>query len=342
MTAPLAGTGVGAGVGGRGSSWTLLLSALAAFLLVPSTPFVQTIAPVANTVVLLLPAIAVCTALGWAKGGPWWLALVWAALGVASIALLPGASQSRAFTTLERGWAIILVASFGLVSIASSEGTPFLTRALYAVALAWLLKNMVLVAVHTPSSAITQVVARELVDRPRVELPLLDTASDVVRAGIARTVGQVTAELPPLGTRLFPALLTLQSLGGLALAWAVYHRIARARIGPALGALRDFRFNDRLVWGLLAGVIFLAVPAFASARAFGLNLTTFFGTLYTVRGLGVVAAWLDAASIGTAAIVALIVLGCLLTIPAGVALGVIGLSDMMFNYRTHLSPARAA
>jgi hypothetical protein len=89
------------------------------------------------------------------------------------------------------------------------------------------------------------------------------------------------------GVLLYPSLLALESLVALALAWSVYHRLARARLGPPLGALRDFRFNDQLVWGLIVGLTIVFLPTLASVRVVGRNLLVFFGALYAVRGLGV-------------------------------------------------------
>ena len=51
--------------------------------------------------------------------------------------------------------------------------------------------------------------------------------------------------------------------------------------------LSEFRFNDQLVWGLVAGVTLLVLPTLNEARGLGLNLAAFFGVLYALRGLGV-------------------------------------------------------
>ena len=69
------------------------------------------------------------------------------------------------------------------------------------------------------------------------------------------------------GVAVFPALLALESLAALALAWATYHRLSRARLGAPLRPLREFRFNDQLVWGLIVGLtIVLAADADVAAR----------------------------------------------------------------------------
>jgi hypothetical protein len=89
------------------------------------------------------------------------------------------------------------------------------------------------------------------------------------------------------GTELFPSLLLLESLIALALAWATFHRLSRTRLGAPLGRLRDFRFNDQLVWGLIVGLAVVFVPALDFLGGAGRNLLVFFGALYAVRGLGV-------------------------------------------------------
>src|SRR5262249_52737984 len=102
----------------------------------------------------------------------------------------------------------------------------------------------------------------------------------------AETEKQLTL-LARAGQTLFPSLLALESILALAIAWAMYHRLSRARLGPPLGPLREFRFNDQLVWGLIVGLTIVFLPTLASVRVVGNNLLVFFGALYAVRGLGV-------------------------------------------------------
>ena len=91
--------------------------------------------------------------------------------------------------------------------------------------------------------------------------------------------------------RGFPALLALESLAALALAWSLYHRMSRTRIGPPLAPLKQFRFNDQMVWGFIAGLVIAAMPTLAGLRGLGANLLVFFGALYALRGVGVLS-WL--------------------------------------------------
>jgi hypothetical protein len=104
----------------------------------------------------------------------------------------------------------------------------------------------------------------------------------------AETEQQLTT-LSRVGLTVFPSLLALESLLALALAWATYHRLSRARIGAPLRPLREFRFNDQLVWGLIVGLTIVFLPTLQSFRGVGKNLLVFFYALYAIRGLGVLA-----------------------------------------------------
>jgi hypothetical protein len=95
--------------------------------------------------------------------------------------------------------------------------------------------------------------------------------------------------IPARAASLLPALLALESLAALALGWGLYRRLSPVQIGPPLSPLTEFRFNDQLVWGLAVGGTLCLLPAFEGGRNAGYNLLLFFGTLYLVRGIGVLA-----------------------------------------------------
>jgi hypothetical protein len=136
--------------------------------------------------------------------------------------------------------------------------------------------------------------------------------------------------MPEVTVSFFPALLALESLAALALAWGLFHRISRTRVGPPLSRLRDFRFGDQLVWGLLAGIVLVVIPSLDALRGLGLNLIVFFGALYALRGLGVLA-WFMADR--RLALAILVVLGILFTPAVGaLALG-LGLGDTWVDWR---------
>ncbi len=90
----------------REQGWAGVLLALAAFLLIPVIPVAGALFPVTEGWVLLLPAIATCTLLGWWAGGRASLAVFWIIL--AAFTLLGSRASWGPYGTLLRAWAIIL------------------------------------------------------------------------------------------------------------------------------------------------------------------------------------------------------------------------------------------
>src|SRR3954466_12497343 len=115
-------------------SWWPLLWGFAAFLVVPQLPLFELVAPVGETLLLLIPTIAACAIVGWKLGGRAALAVIWLALSI-WVLLQPAGVAGGSYDQMARGWAMLLAASFGLVSL-WSVAVPFFVRALAAVALA--------------------------------------------------------------------------------------------------------------------------------------------------------------------------------------------------------------
>lgn len=115
-----------------------------------------------------------------------------------------------------------------------------------------------------------------------------------VLAAIEQSLDGIVA----LVTRLLPGLVLLQSMAALAAAWALYRRIVRHPEGEPLPMLREFRFSDHLIWGVVFALVTLVFPGKDALHLIGGNLAAFFGGLYVLRGLGVVAAIAAAAGVG--------------------------------------------
>jgi hypothetical protein len=130
-------------------------------------------------------------------------------------------------------------------------------------------------------------------------------------------------------------MIALESLIALAIAWALYHRIGRERLGPPLAKLRDFRFSDQFVWGLVAGLAIVVVPGFASMSAIGANLLVFFGALYALRGLGVGLWFLSPGPF----LMAFLIVFALVFPPVLGVVGVgLGVGDTWLNWRARARP----
>src|SRR6266446_4131432 len=115
-------------------SWRPLFWGLAAFLVCPFLPFFELILPLQQTLLLLVPVIAACSIVGWKLGGRVALALIWIALSIWML-LQPAGPPGTQYDQMARGWAVLLAASFGLVSLWGTS-TPFFSRALAAVGIA--------------------------------------------------------------------------------------------------------------------------------------------------------------------------------------------------------------
>lgn len=339
------------GAAAREGRWAPTLVALAVALAVTAAPLWPTAAapgaalvraavPIEQIVLLVVPALAANALVGWLGGGRFLLAAAWTALAGWMIAQ-PLPASAVGYAALARGWPLVLAAIFGALTALGGADRRFLPRALAAVGLTVAVSSAALLASGRDPGRLQPLVQSEL--ERRVDATLAPwsarTASSAWRATADRRPEAVErAEraddelraLPAVTAVAAPALLALESLAALALAWTLYHRLSRARIGRALAPLATFRFNDQLVWGLVAGATVVALPTLAALRPVGINLLVFFGALYALRGLSVLL-WLAAPArlpLGAAAVFAvlfptagLVVLGTLAVIALAIGLG---------------------
>ena len=272
------------------------------------------------------------------QGGRLWLALTW--LVLSAWMLLRPLEGTSAFEFMARGWAIVLVSMFGIACMLGGRRL-FLSRALSAVAATFVFAGAVVLVSNVSSGRVQRTLADEL-DRRAAPLNAQVQATTAApewqtfatnNPRFAAMVEQMLNswnQMPDVTVSFFPALLALESLAALALAWGLFHRISRTRLGPPLARLRDFRFGDQLVWGLLVGIVLVVIPSLDALRGLGLNLILFFGALYVLRGLGVLA-WFIAER--RLALAILILLGLLFTPAVGIlALG-LGLGDTWVDWR---------
>lgn len=337
-------------------SWGRFLLALLALLLLPAIPQLRALLPVEQTTLLLVPAIAACAMVGWWAGGSPLAALFWVGLAVlVTVSPAPGVGPYR---DLARGWGLLVAGSFGLVCLFGAQ-RPFFPRALTALVIALVLAAMMGGLGAVGGGDVQDAVSSELMRR---NAAWTATVRDFI-ARYPEQWGQITERMPQAaefpaeserqlaalsraGAVLFPALLALESLAALAVAWAAYHRIGRARLGAPLAPLKDFRFNDQLVWGLIVGLTLVVLPTLSMFRAAGGNLLVFFGALYAVRGLGVLAWFLRpgaltiAVSIGFAmlwwpVLNVIAVLGFMILLVASFGLG---LGDTWADWRSRPRP----
>ena len=369
MTAPAATDAAAT----RKRGWGRLALALLLFLAVPLIPQLRVMLPIEETAMLLVAVLASSMIVGWRHGGKASLAVTWLLLAVAlivwpagapaggssSVALSWAVTGANSYSLLARGWTLILAASFGLICLFGAA-RPFISRALATLAVA---ASLAFVLVLISPGGPTRVTGTMAVEYARRN----DESIAQIRAGAStepwkKKVDSSPAiqrlnemaedqlrDIPRWSSLLVPAVLALESLVAMALAWALYHRLNRMPIGPPLGRLRDFRFNDQLVWGVAVGASIYLLPAFAEAKNTGLNILVFFGTLYVLRGLGILG-WISKGRVGRLvfAIIGSFVLAVMLADALGFLISplfpiaalafALGLGDTWLDWRAMFQP----
>ena len=279
--------------------WRKLIVAIVVMLLLPIVPPFRALVPIQEPLLLIVPALAICTLVGWGSGGPMLAALLWC--GVAALVLMRPANEGTVarYHDLTRGWSLLSAGAFGVVGLVMGR-RPFFSRALLAVSIALTVAIVAGVsrtsgfdqarrAVRSQFAARNEQYIRPL--RQVVQSPPPQLRDFMTRHGVNARMVDVTDEQLRATSRFavmaFPALLLLQTIAALGIAWSLYHRLNRSRVGPPLSPMRQFRFNDQLVWGLVVGLAIAFPERLSGVRGFGVNLLVFFGALYALRGLGV-------------------------------------------------------
>ena len=184
---------------------------------------------------------------------------------------------------LERGWAVVLAGWFVVLTMRWPR-SRFFPRAFAAVAATAALVSL-LVMVRPGSWSIVNWLITEGMMR---SVSLIAQMSMALDSEVSLSTAQLNTlfEWAAQQGRLFPALLGLSSLSGLAVAWWAYVRLSTGS-GLGLGPLREFRFNDHLVWLLLTGLALMVFGAGEGWTSAGSNAVVFMGGLYAVRGAAV-------------------------------------------------------
>jgi predicted membrane protein DUF2232 len=261
--------------------------------------------------------------------------LVYAAVLTAIVIwLLVGTSD--AFEELERAWVVLLTGSL-VVVLVSGRTRGFVTTTLAAVTGAGAAAAVLMAATRLTGAKLVGLAQQHYFLQSRLVLEVLapvgSPARELVQESAQTAIRFVGAFLP--------GLVLLQTVAAVALAWALYHRIAREPASEPLAPLAAFRFNDHLIWGVALSLLVVVLPRFGWARALGGNLLLFFGGLYVMRGVAVLAAVAAAAGFGgpLAYLMVLVVTVVLLPVVA-VAVLALGLTDTLVDWRLRL--ARAA
>ena len=181
---------------------------------------------------------------------------------------------------LERGWALLLGGCFVGLSIVRPK-MKISDRALEAV-----FGALVLVAIlMTLMSGAWNIVDWVISDRVRA------TVAQVIALGGSEGLAPAlitalyqTAEVQIL---IFPALTALASMSALLLSWWLFIFFS-GRSEEALGSVKNFRFNDHLIWMLVVGLFLLFTRWSEPLQRLGSNAVVFISALCAVRGAAVI------------------------------------------------------
>lgn len=270
--------------------------------------------------------------------------LVWT-VGLALLVFWVLAGPADGFDQFERAWLVLLTGSLAIV-IAAGRPRSFVAAALAAVAGAAAAAAVLMLLTGRSWGQLVWLAERHYGAQARLligQLSDLTAAAGPAGSGGPALLGTLENSVL-LGVRLvsslFPGLVLLQSVAALALAWALYHRIAREPHGEPLGTLAGFRFNDHLIWGVALSLLVFVLPRLGWVNALGGNLLVFFGGLYVVRGCAVLMAAAAAGGFGGPLAALLVVFVTLFLMPvAALAALALGLTDTLMDWRRRLARA---
>ncbi len=137
-----------------------------------------------------------------------------------------------------------------------------------------------------------------------------------------------------------PALLVLNALAGLGLAWQWHQRLSASPLGLPLAPFREFRFADGWVWTVVGGVTVMITPLLAGLKAAALNLLLVVGVLYLLRGAAIVVAFAVILGVTPTSLAVGMVVAAVLTVPllfVVPGLATLGMTDTWLQFRRRLA-----
>lgn len=191
--------------------------------------------------------------------------------------------RPEGLAAVERAWAL-LVGGWFLLAIVLMPRQGFVTRGLTAVGGAYA-SGLGLLALRDGALArIDEAFAARLRNGAATAAQAWGGTGE---SGAGEELAGAIRQAAEIQVAVYPALLALATLAGLAVAWWAWGRLARRPDG-GLAPLREFRFSDALIWVLILGIALVLVPSAPAllGRA-GSNLLAFMVALYALRGFAV-------------------------------------------------------
>ncbi|NNL30303.1 MAG: DUF2232 domain-containing protein [Gemmatimonadetes bacterium] len=244
--------------------------ALALFCVVLGTAVLQ------PTLIIAVPFVALAMVAGVRGGKPFIATLL------AMIVVVMGRQDAAWF--MERAWALTVGGAFVAATALRPAWRPT-SRALAAVAGATIATGVFLAARGGGWETVDWLVSDHLRAAYAAWIDMLaiarqgEAVSPALASALYRTVEMQIA--------VFPALAALESVAALGVAWWLYVRVFTGEDAGLL-PMKGFRFNDHLVWVMVAALLLVVVRSGDAVTRIGANLAFFMGALYALRGLAVV------------------------------------------------------
>lgn len=244
--------------------------AVALFFVVLGTAVVQ------PTLIVAVPFVALAMVAGVRGGTPFFATLL------AMVVVMAGSQDAAWF--MERAWALTVGGTF-VAATALRPDWRLTSRALSAVAGAAVVTAVFLALRSGGWETVDWLVSDQLRGAYATWIDMLTIArqgeavSPALASALYRTV--------ELQIAVFPALAALESMAALGVAWWLYVRVFTGE-DAGLDPVGRFRFNDHLVWVMVAALLLVVVRSGDVVTRIGANLAVFMGALYALRGIGVV------------------------------------------------------
>lgn len=205
------------------------------------------------------------------------------AVAVIAVWVVMAGGARDALWYMERGWAILAGGCFVAFTLRDPRA-PFSGRALAAVASAAAVAA-VFFGIRAGSWGSVEWAVEDRVSQgvaSAMEALSLLRGEALPQALVATVYQTVQTQ-----TKVFPALVGISSMAALGVAWWLYVRLASGS-DQGVRPLREFRFNDHLVWVFIAGLALLLTRWEDVFARVGANAVVFMGALYAARGAAVI------------------------------------------------------
>jgi len=250
-------------------------------------------------------------------------------LAMLCVVLVFGSAARDGLWYFERGWAIVLGGWFTALTLWRPR-TGFFSRALGATVGSYAVSAAVIAAQPGAWARLDWAIRQALSESVGMAIESMRALTE--EGPSAQLVSSVMSAAEQQGG-LFPALLGLSSIAALGTAWWIYVRLVWDS-DRGLGPLREFRFNDHLVWLFIGGLALLVLGLGEVGDRTGTNTVVFMGALYALRGAAVVTFLTGGLSVMGSLF---LLVGLLFAGPMviGGAL-IVGLGDTWFDVRTRV------